>query len=161
MIRGHLSIFFRSVFAGAVTVFVAACGTSPITAPRIEYAVAPTFANLVHVQLSRVGLPDIRALDIAAIASCRRITPGSNVIGAGEWECTLVWHGPNHRMLRDTYEVSVETNGCYTATLAGTEADLGGPAITVSNGTTMRNVLYAFDGCFDTSGSDPLLAATP
>jgi hypothetical protein len=34
----------------------AACGTSPITSSRIEAAIAPTFANLIQLQLARLGV---------------------------------------------------------------------------------------------------------
>jgi hypothetical protein len=53
--------------------------------------------------------------------------------------------------LRDRYDVAVGTDGCYTATVDGAEADLGGPTITLPNGGTVRNLVYAFDGCFDTT----------
>jgi hypothetical protein len=65
--------------------------------------------------------------------------------------CTLSWYGPNRETLRDRYDVAVGTDGCYTATVDGAEADLGGPTITLPNGGTVRNLVYAFDGCFDTT----------
>ena len=40
-----------------------ACGSSPITSARIEAAIAPTFANLVQVQVSWLGLPPMAASD--------------------------------------------------------------------------------------------------
>ena len=51
----------RSALLVVVIVGVSGCGTSPITSARIERALAPTFANLVHLQLSRVGLPSVAA----------------------------------------------------------------------------------------------------
>ena len=42
----------------ALAAVLCGCGGSPITADRLERAIAPTFANLVETQLSRVGLPD-------------------------------------------------------------------------------------------------------
>ncbi len=47
----------RGTLAAIATVAAFGCGPSPITSGRIEGAIAPTFANLVHVQLSRLGLP--------------------------------------------------------------------------------------------------------
>ena len=140
----------RAVLAAVSIVASIACGPSPVTAVRIERAIAPTFANLVHVQLSRIGLPPVAVSDLNVIASCRRLTLGSSASGAGDWACTLVWHGPNGRVLRDTYDLSVGTDACYTATLGGGEGQLGGPTIAASDGTNVRNLLYAFDGCFDT-----------
>ena len=141
----------RSALVVVVIVGVSGCGTSPITSARIERALAPTFANLVHLQLSRVGLPSVAASDINVQASCRKLVPESGPAGAGEWVCTLVWHGPNRETLRDTYDLSVGTDGCYTATIESTEANLGGPTITGPDGASMRNLLYTFEGCFDTT----------
>jgi hypothetical protein len=134
-----------------VVVVSAGCGSSPITSDRIEPAVGRTFANLVHTQLSRLGLPAVAASDIRVRPSCRTLVPERRDVGAGEWVCTLLWSGPNRQVLRDTYDLTVGTDGCYTATLEGAEAELGGPTVTASDGSTVRNLLYAFDGCFDTS----------
>jgi hypothetical protein len=141
----------RGVLAAVATVAVIGCGPSPITSDRIEGAIAPTFANLVHIQLSRVGLPSVAASDINVTASCRKTVTVSGAAGAGDWVCTLVWYGPNHQSLRDTYDLSVGTDGCYAATVDGAEANLGGPTITASDASNVRNLLYAFEGCFDTT----------
>jgi hypothetical protein len=141
----------QDALAAVTTVAVIGCGPSPITSARIERAIAPTFANLVHVQLSRVGLPPVAASDITVTASCRRLVARSSAAGAGDWVCTLVWYGPNHKILQDTYDLSVGTDGCYTATLEGAEANLGGPTIIASDGSNVRNLLYTFEGCFDTT----------
>jgi hypothetical protein len=42
-------------------------------------------------------------------------------------------------------------DGCYTATADGAEAHVGGPTLKTLRGATVRNLLYAFDGCFDTT----------
>jgi hypothetical protein len=141
----------RSAFVAFIAVAVGACGPSPITSARVEGAIGPTFANLVHVQLSRVGLAPVEASEIKVTASCRRLVVGSGAVGAGDWVCTLDWYGPNRVSLRDTYELSVATDGCYTATVDAAEGHLGGPTIKASDGTTdVRNLLYIFEGCFDT-----------
>jgi hypothetical protein len=51
--------------------------------------------------------------------------------------------------LRDTFDLFVNTDGCYTATVSG--ENLGGPTLTTSDGRHVRNLLYTFDGCFDTT----------
>jgi len=51
--------------------------------------------------------------------------------------------------MTDTYDLSVSTDGCYTATIEGEE--LGGATINASDGSDLRNLLYAFEGCFDPS----------
>jgi hypothetical protein len=125
------------------------CGASPISAARIEAAMAPTFANLVHVQLARMGLAPVNASEIAVQANCRRVMGGNGAVGSGDWACTLVWYGPNHKPLGDVYDLSIGTDGCYTATIEGAEPQLGGPIVTTTDGREVRNLLYVFDGCID------------
>ncbi len=135
----------------AVALALSGCGGSPVTSSRIERAVRPTFANLVHLQLARLGLPAVLASRIDVKAGCRRQLPESGLTGAGEWVCTVVWSGPNGVPLNDTYDLMVGTDGCYTATVEGAEAELGGPTVAGPDGRPARNLLYAFEGCFDTS----------
>ena len=132
----------------AVAVTIGGCASTPITAARIERAVAPTFANLVHVQMSWLELPPLTAADLAVHASCRRL-PAGDIAGSGEWTCTLMWKGPNRKIVRDSYELFVTADGCYAATAAG-EA-IGGPTLKAESGRDVRNLLYAFEGCFDTT----------
>ena len=44
---------------------------------------------------------------------------------------------------------SVNTDGCYSATVSG--ESLGGPTLRTPDGRSVRNLLYAFEGCFDTT----------
>jgi hypothetical protein len=127
----------------------AACGPSAVTRTRVEHAVAATFANLVGVQLARMGLGPVPG--IHAAATCHRITAGREDAGTGEWACTLTWYGPNRTPLVDTYEVAVAADGCYTASVGAGEGNLGGPTIPAPDGSRTRNVLYIFDGCIDST----------
>lgn len=129
-------------------VTVAGCGKSPITPARIEGSIAPTFANLVQVQVSTMGLAPMTASDFAVTANCRKLMAGDN-LGSGQWTCLLVWKGPDQQGLSDAYELFVTTDGCYTATVAS--ENLGGPTLRAKDGTEVRNLLYAFEGCFDTT----------
>lgn len=132
----------------AAALAIGGCGRSSITSARIERGFASTFANLVHVQVSWLGLPPMAASQFGAIAQCRTQT-GSDA-GSGDWICTLRWQGPDGRPLRDTYDLFVTTDGCYTATLEGDT--LGGPTLEKTDGTSVKNLLYTFEGCFDTFG---------
>jgi hypothetical protein len=127
---------------------IGACGSSSITAARIERAVAPTFANLVRVQMTWLELPPLAAADFAVHAACRKLLPGEST-GSGEWMCTLTWTGLNRRIVRDSYDLFVTADGCYTATASG-EA-IGGPVLKTESGRDVRNLLYEFEGCFDTT----------
>jgi hypothetical protein len=143
------SVRFRVWLAALAAAGAVACGSSPITSSRIETAIAGTFANLVHLQVVRLGLPYVAPSEFAAKATCRRITAG-NSSGSGDWVCTINWQAPDRRRLRDTFDLFVGTDGCYTATAEG--GTLGGPTLKASDGTDVRNLVFAFDGCFDTSG---------
>jgi hypothetical protein len=131
----------------ALAIGLSACAQSPITSMRVERAIAPTFANLVHTQMVWIGLPPMAASDFAVQARCRRLqgTPA----GSGEWTCSLMWRGPDRRTLRNNYELFVTTDGCYTATASG--ENVGGPMLKSEDGRDIRNLLYAFEGCFDTT----------
>lgn len=146
--RGRtIVIGLSGALAAVIIVVVFGCGPSPVTPARIEGAIAPTFANLVQIQISRLGLPPMVASDFGATASCRKLTGGAS--GAGDWVCALTWYGPQRQTLSDTYDVSVATDGCYTATVD--REQLGGPILQASDGSDITNLLYAFDGCFDTT----------
>jgi hypothetical protein len=146
--RGRtIGIVLCASFAVMTTGATLGCRPSPITSARIEGAIAPTFAHLVQVQVSRLGLRSMSASDVAVMASCRRLVGSSS--GAGGWTCTIVWHGPQRQAMRDTYDLFVATDGCYTAAVEGER--LGGPVLQASDGRDVRNLLYAFEGCFDTT----------
>jgi hypothetical protein len=126
-----------------------ACGTSSITSSRLERAVGRTFANLVPLQLARLDLPPVDRATLKVIASCYRPTGGA---GSGAWVCTVVWSGENGVLLRDTYDVAVTPDGCYTAAVDPIEGQVGGSITRTQRGQDVRNLLYTFEGCFDTTG---------
>ena len=140
----------RCALAAVAAVTACSCGSSPITPARIEGAIAPTFANLVHVQVLRLGLPPVDASEFAVKASCRKTGAGSTTAGAGsgEWMCTLRWKGPERQTLRDVYDLTVTPDGCYTASVEG--ENLAGPTLKSADGRDVKNLLYEFEGCFDT-----------
>jgi len=138
----------RFVMAVVAAVTTLDCGPSPITPARVEAAVERTFANLIELQISRLGMRPMSAPDFEVTAICRRQVAGSDA-GSGDWACTIVWQSPERRTLRDTYDLFVSTDGCYTASASG--ESLGGPILKTTDGTAVRNLLYVFEGCFDTT----------
>jgi hypothetical protein len=102
----------------------------------------------VTLQVRAPGLPAASTPDFAVTAVCGR-QPAGSVAGAGDWECTLLWQGPDRKILRDVYDLFVTTDGCYTANVSG--ESLGGPTLRATDGREVRNLLYAFEGCFDTT----------
>jgi|SRR5262245_41791996 len=139
---------FRRLLVAIAAVAAPSCGASPITSVRIEQAIEPTFANLVQVQMAWLEMSPMNASEFQVTASCRRQLSGRET-GAGEWVCTLRWLSPDRQTVRDTFDLFVTTDGCYTATAAG--ESLGGPRLKAPDGTEVRNLLYAFEGCFDTT----------
>jgi hypothetical protein len=142
---------FRCLVGAALLLMASGCGSSPITSVRLERAVAPTFANLVQLQVSWLGLPPMGAAELGVEASCRKPAATSQLgsySGSGEWICALRWKGPQRQMLRDNYDLFVTPDGCYTATVEG--ENLGRPTLKNVDGQDVKNLLYAFEGCFDT-----------
>ena len=142
------TVGLRAALLVTTTIAMLGCGPSPITPVRIEAAIEATFANLVHHQVSMLGLPSLPASDVGVTASCRKLA--GNTAGTGDWVCNLVWLGPDRQTLRDAYDLFVATDGCYTATIEGN--NLGGPTLKTSDGRDVRNLLFTFEWCFDTSG---------
>jgi hypothetical protein len=131
----------------AVFMLPGCSGHSPISKDRLERSIAATFSNLLETQVSWLQLPAMTAAEVGAKAACHRLSgPGP---GAGEWVCTLIWMGPKGQAVRDVYDLFVATDGCYAASIAG--ENFGGPILRTTGGKDMRNLLYAFDGCFDTT----------
>ena len=146
MKRPTILIRLRRALVVLAAIAASCCGSSPITAPRIEQAIETTFANLVHVQVGWLRMRPMDASEFRVTASCRKQLSGSDA-GSGDWTCTVRWLGPDRQTLRDTFDLFVTTDGCYTATAAGDS--LGGPRLEMSDGSKVRNLLYAFEGCFD------------
>jgi len=135
-----------------VALVVSGCGSKGVTAKRLENGVAPTFANLVHVQQPMLGGPPVDAAALRSSASCQKVSVAgaTDTEGGGSWRCTITWFIPGHPVpVRDTYDLAVTMDGCYTATADGAEAHVGGPTLKTLSGTTVTNLLYVFDGCFD------------
>ena len=88
-------------------------------------------------------------IEVGSRWTAHRLAIGGGVAGAGEWVCTVIWMGPQGQSVRDAYDLFVATDGCYMASLAG--ESLGGPILKTKDGENVRNLLYAFDGCFDTT----------
>jgi hypothetical protein len=145
--RQSTRVISRALVALAA-IAISGCGPGPITSARIENAIQTTFANLVEIQVSRLGLPPMRAADFGVTAMCHKQATDSKT-GAGDWICTLVWRDPDRRTVHDTYDLAVTTDGCYAATIEG--ESLGGPTLKAIGGSVVRNLLYTFEGCFDTT----------
>ncbi len=140
--------------AALLALCAAHCGQSSITHDRVERAIGPTFANLVHLELGKLGVPaPPPASSLRVLPACHKVGAPGDAVGPGDWACTFSWTAPGARIaMHDTYGVSVRSDGCYTATAEGAEgeeAHLGGPTLVKKDGTKVTNLLYVFEGCFD------------
>ncbi len=153
--RGRAPPFLAPLLVVVVPVLLDGCARpGGVTAKRLEIAVASTFANLIHVQEPILGGAPVEASALRPSASCQKVGLAADAVreGGGTWRCTITWYIPGRPApVRDTYDLSVTNNGCYTATADGTEAHVGGATLKTLSGTTVTNLLYAFDGCFDTT----------
>lgn len=144
------SAVILAVAAIALAVLAARGGDSGgITGERLERSFAKTFANLVALQVAKVGGLPIDAEALRASAQCAKSGAATKEPrGAGDWVCDLAWYGPARRAaLHDRYEVQVIPDGCFTASADGEEAHVGGPTLVTRDGTKRRNLVYAFEGC--------------
>ena len=145
----------RAALGFVLVALAAGCGRSGVTEERLERSASATFANLVSVQTQILGGKPVDAKALAATARCQKVgiaNATNDTRGAGTWRCTITWFVPGHAApVRDTYEIAVATDGCYTATADGAEAHVGGPTLKTLSGSIVTNLVYAFDGCFDTS----------
>lgn len=127
---------------------LANCAQSPITPARIESTLASTFANRVHLQVVNMGLSARPVNAFGARARCRRLV-SERQTGSGEWACTVDWTGPEGQGLRDHFDLFVNPDGCFVATAEG--GTLGGHFVTRTDGVDVRNLLYSFEACFETT----------
>src|SRR5262249_40057035 len=115
-----------------------------------------TFANLYADQAKLLGHKGITPASLHAKAMCDKggaveanVGPGSN------WNCLVSWTDPNVPMPTEGYgkfEVSVHSNGCYTA--GGPSKLVGFQTLTDTAGREVTNPVYEFDGCFDPQGDN-------
>jgi hypothetical protein len=75
-----------------VTVFLAGCGTTDVTRPRVEAALLPTFTN-AYLQKARIlGRSAVTRESMAATDDCDKGGPKRPDGGAGaDWPCMIHW----------------------------------------------------------------------
>ena len=136
------------VAAVAGTLALSACGSPDVTRPRLEAALAPTFANLYVQQAGILGHPGVTVSSIGAKASCDRGGPKVADVGPGaDWICMVRWRDDKAAEQDGKFELQVRSNSCYTA--GGPSKLIGLATITDRRGTDVPNPVFEFDGCFD------------
>jgi hypothetical protein len=131
-------------------------GGSSVTQPRLERSLPVTFANLYADQAKLLGHTGVTPASLHAKAMCDKGGAVEDNVGPGSnWNCLVSWTDPNVPMPPEGYgkfEVSVHSNGCYTA--GGPSKLVGFQTLTDTSGRDVTNPVYEFDGCFDPQGDN-------
>lgn len=144
----------RRLAVAAVTVAAllatAGCGEDALGRDRLQAAVSSTFTNLYDLRQQQLGKP-VPGSALATTSRCDKGGPSVADRGPGDtWSCLLVWQadGPG-TPVGATYEIRLQTNGCYTAD--GPPSVVGQRQAAVADGSLRLNPISSFDGCFDTT----------
>jgi hypothetical protein len=138
----------------ALLAFLAlACNWGPagVTAPRLRAAFTPEFHRLTILQQNLLGHPIPATARYRILPVCGR--RGGAKAGPGEWTCTMnvyVLLEQGTQPLTDTpisYDVSVQSNGCYKA--QSPPGAVGPPMIRDTRGRLLVNPLVTIYGCFN------------
>lgn len=138
------------IVAGAA-VALAGCGGTGISRARLQSSVSHTFANLWVLQQNTEGNVPPAAGALRTRSNCARSTPGVADVGPGnDWVCRVVWlvSGPSTPVTA-VYELTVKSNGCYTADGDGPASVNGAQNVINGRGHPVLNPLWEFDGCFE------------
>jgi ABC-2 type transport system permease protein len=143
-----------AVAAGAafavLALTISGCGSTGITAGRLQASISGTFANLYVLQQVEQGNPRPVARSLDSRASCQKGTPATPQDGSGVWLCEITYlvAGPGYPVIAK-YNVDVQTDGCYAADGDGPASVNGSPTITGPHYEQLTNPLALVDGCFD------------
>jgi ABC-2 type transport system permease protein len=150
----------RRLAAGAATAVItlltltaSGCGSTGLTAPRLQTSLSSTFANLYVLQQTEQGNPKPSAASLKSQASCQKGgTPDIPQDGSGAWLCQITYlvAGPGYPVIAK-YNVDVQTDGCYAADGDGPASVNGSPTIIGPHYAQLINPLSLIDGCFDTT----------
>ena len=144
-------ILTSAVLLAAVVLLLAGCGSSAIKAGKLEASIAPTFARLYVQEQVAQGDPRPALTAVNPRARCLKGTPDNAQDGAGsDWVCYVTYtaDGPGTDVVA-TYDVNVQTNGCYAADGDGPTSLNGSRTITGAGYRQALNPLWLIDGCFD------------
>jgi hypothetical protein len=134
--------------AGAGLAVLSGCGRPDVTRPRLEAAIAPTFANLYVQQAAILGHPGVTVATTHARASCDKGGPKVPDVGPGaDWICQISWNDQTRAKQDGKFEVQARSNSCYTA--SGPSKLIGLATIPDARGNDVPNPVFEFDGCFD------------
>jgi ABC-2 type transport system permease protein len=138
------------VLAAGAALLLSACGRG-VSAPPLQRSLAQAFTNLYVMQQTEQGNPRPDSASLRTTATCQKGTPATTQTGAGnDWVCyvTYLVAGPATPVTA-TYNVDVQTDGCYAADGDGPPSVNGSRTVTGPHYTPVVNPLWLIDGCFD------------
>ena len=126
-------------------------GPTGVTASRLQANFASSFNNLTILQQEQFGRIVPAGAKLNILPSCSR--RGSTRSGPGDWVCTMTVFTPQpgvnpFRQTPVSYDVSVQSDGCYKA--QSPPAFIGQQLMTDATGNQVVNPLYTIYGCFNT-----------
>jgi hypothetical protein len=146
-------LIVAAVTVAAVALALAGYGSTGITAPRLDKSIGRAFSNLYARYQIDEGYAPASTASTNAEAVCYKGAPNSLQSGAGnDWVCTITYaYVPLIEPFDATYNVTVQTNGCYAADGDGPTSLNVSRTIVGARGRRLLNPLWVIDGCFDTT----------
>ncbi len=144
------AVLAAAAFLPLIALTVSGCGSTGLTAGRLQSSLSSTFANLYVLQQVEQGNPRPSARSLDSHTSCQKGTPDMPQEGSGTWLCQITYlvAGPGYPVIAK-YKVDVQTDGCYAADGDGPASVNGSPTITGPHYEQLINPLSLIDGCFD------------
>jgi ABC-2 type transport system permease protein len=127
------------------------CGSSALSAQRLQTSISATFANLYVEQQHRQGHPAPSPRRLRTRASCQKGTPEVTQAGPGaDWLCTVTFLVAGPRTpVRALYNVDLRTDGCFFAEGDGPVTVNGRRTVTGPGYRQVLNPLWRMQACFD------------
>jgi ABC-2 type transport system permease protein len=125
-------------------------GPAGDTATRLKASLEPTFNNLTLLQQRELGRVVAPGAKLNVLTNCSR--RASSPKGPGDWICTLDVFIPQpgaqpFNQTPVTYDVSLQSNGCYKAESPPTF--VGQQTMKDAHGNQVVNPLFVIYGCFN------------
>jgi ABC-2 type transport system permease protein len=125
-------------------------GPAGDTAAKLKASLEPTFNNLTLLQQRELGRTVAPGAKLNVLTSCSRRASTPN--GPGDWICTLDVFIPQpgaqpFQQTPVTYDVSLQSNGCYKAESPPTF--VGQQTMKDAYGNQVVNPLFVIYGCFN------------
>jgi ABC-2 type transport system permease protein len=125
-------------------------GPAGDTAARLKASIDPSFNNLTILQQRELGRTVARGAKLTVLTNCSR--RAATPTGPGDWICTLDVFIPQpgaepFNQTPVTYDVSVQSNGCYKA--ESPPSFVGQQTMQDAKGNSVVNPLFVIYGCFN------------